>query len=994
MLKARLANLCTRRRADAAALGVVVLFCAACFGRFIWRGQFLIGGDVFFYTYPLRTVAWTMILHGQLPLWTPHVMSGYPLLAMAALGLGYPLTWAHLFLPGHWAEEVYVLAPFLLAPAFTYAYARTLGRTSMAALLAALSFGYGGLMTNSYGMNGVPTNALMWLPLMLVVLERARRASFIPCLISATLIYALSVLTGHGQSFMQVGLLAIAYALFFALGVASAPAEVSTPEETTEGASVDGNERGRDIFKWVRWRPLVIVVGAMALACGVAAWQILETLRAAGRSIRSTLSYDSFSAGGFTPTEALRSFVAPLYHYLEVTTYQAPLVFIMAALAVVCAARRRERRDPRVFFWCAVALGALVLLLGGRTPLYQLLYRVPVFNLFRRPSRYACEWTFAVSVLAAYGWDALSARARAHARHRDERAGKSFGLKVLPGLLLLLVSVALGLFWWRAVKHGGTETSYLSWKMWFTLSTALVVGYGWRALAPAAWGARVATCALMLVCFVEPFILINQWWAGTAKPAARFTTPGRTTRWLQQFPPAEHRVYVRANGAVEETAREPRFDALDRTAPFGLHNVAGYEPLFFERYSRALGNVEFDIVSPRPGFAATRALFEPRSQVLDLLNAGYVVTWPDLAVMPETRLLARDGISFAAADLGLTVEPDKVVTLRGANGAGDTLALVTSLANSVAIKQGTTVARLRVWTTDGRIVELSLRAGVDTAEWAHERADVRAAMQHQRAPVFDSMPGDAAGSFTAERYWTRLSLGARTSVSRIEIDHVTPPASIALWEATVYDAHAGRSTPLANAPDATTLDPARWQVATEMEGVLVLRNLRALTRAWLVAEAEAVDGEEALRRINGESAHEFYPRRTALLEVRPEELPQLPGGVLAPNSSARITRYEANRLQIETSAPTATVLMVSEIFYPGWVASVDRQPAQIYVSDYLLRGISLPAGQHRVEMHYTAPAARTGAIISICTLLLLGALFVYGRRRPSDLSQVQRAVQE
>jgi len=117
-----------------------------------------------------------------------------------------------------------------------------------------------------------------------------------------------------------------------------------------------------------------------------------------------------------------------------------------------------------------------------------------------------------------------------------------------------------------------------------------------------------------------------------------------------------------------------------------------------------------------------------------------------------------------------------------------------------------------------------------------------------------------------------------------------------------------------------------------------------------------------------------------LLEVRPEKLPRLPGGAITPNSSARIKRYEPNGLQIETSSPTATVLVLSEIFYPGWVASVDGQPARIDVADYLLRGVALPAGEHRVEMHYAAPAARNGAIISGLTLCLILGLGIYGWR--------------
>ena len=112
MNAARYRNWWRMRRADAAALFAIALAFVLAFGWAIFRGRFLVGGDVFFYTYPMRTVAWRMIRAGSPPTWTPLLLSGYPLLAMAQLGLGYPLTWGHLFLPDHWAEEVFVLAPF------------------------------------------------------------------------------------------------------------------------------------------------------------------------------------------------------------------------------------------------------------------------------------------------------------------------------------------------------------------------------------------------------------------------------------------------------------------------------------------------------------------------------------------------------------------------------------------------------------------------------------------------------------------------------------------------------------------------------------------------------------------------------------------------------------------------------------------------------------------------------------------------------------------
>src|SRR5262245_62282469 len=107
-------------------IGVIAIAFLIFFAWVIFRQQLLLGGDAFFYSYPLHSVAWASIRNGVLPLWTPHILSGYPLLSMAQLGIGYPLTWGYLFLPGHLAEEIYVLAPYLLAPAFIYAYLRVI----------------------------------------------------------------------------------------------------------------------------------------------------------------------------------------------------------------------------------------------------------------------------------------------------------------------------------------------------------------------------------------------------------------------------------------------------------------------------------------------------------------------------------------------------------------------------------------------------------------------------------------------------------------------------------------------------------------------------------------------------------------------------------------------------------------------------------------------------------------------------------------------------
>jgi hypothetical protein len=907
---------------------------------------------------------------------------------MSQLAIAYPLTWGYAVLPIRWAEQLYVLAPFLLAPAFTYAYARELGRSRLAALLAGLAFAYGGMMASKLGVTGLRTNGMMWLPLVLVAVERARTRSFVKCLLGATAAYLMSVLNGDAQSFLYVGLAAVAYAVVLCVAAPAAPRE--------RGWHV---KSWRDLRSWARWLPLAVACGAITLSAGAAAYQIFETMRAARRSVRGVINYDVFSEGSFTLSEALRSVFAPTHHVIEVSTYVAPLALALALAACL----RAWRSDARVVFWAVVAVFAFLLLLGPATPLNWLAFHTPVVSRFRYPSRHAFEWTFSLSVLAAYGWDALfknGARASLSSP-REKRAGGDAPRTVSTATAWLLAAAGAlaGFLWWddamsreprpvNGLDMGLTpaqpEASYLVWKIVFTSVVLLAL---WRAMRSDSKRSRpvLLACLIALACFVEPYVFYSHFWFPFAKTRAQIEEPSAAVRWLQSQVSPRDRIYTRVNLFVAGYPAPPALDLPNRTALFRLQNVAGYEQLIQERFSRALGNVGADAVNPRYDVrgAPDATVFSPRSRVLDLLNTTHVVTFANLSTTPaparEVGTLARAGVEFSQTDLESMLKPGETVSLPGALAEGDTLALVTALTNSVDVQDGATIARLRVYDEKGRMLERELRAGADTSEWAHERADVRSSVRHRLATVFDSAPGDAPHSFDSHRYLALVPLGARVRLARLEIANAAERAGLALSKASLYDSARKVSTPLASG--ANNLDAARWRLVYDLDGVLVVENLRALPRAWLVSEVAAVDGEEALRRIRGEGGKDFDPRRTALVEDAPAELPRLPGGAPPDDNAARVAEYEPTRLVVETDAAVPTLLVVSELFYPGWEATVDGERTRIRLTDYLLRGVAIPAGHHRVEMRYRATAARNGALISAFTLLLIAGLFVYELRR-------------
>jgi len=115
------------------------------------------------------------------------------------------------------------------------------------------------------------------------------------------------------------------------------------------------------------------------------------------------------------------------------------------------------------------------------------------------------------------------------------------------------------------------------------------------------------------------------------------------------------------------------------------------------------------------------------------------------------------------------------------------------------------------------------------------------------------------------------------------------------------------------------------------------------------------------------SNDEFDLRRAAVV-AEPLDIPL--GGTTG-SSMAQVTAYAPNRISVEVDADGDGLLILSEIYYPGWRASLDDTPVRLIRADGLLRGISVPAGQHTVRVWYAPLTARIGLGISALTLVIV-----------------------
>jgi hypothetical protein len=122
------------------------------------------------------------------------------------------------------------------------------------------------------------------------------------------------------------------------------------------------------------------------------------------------------------------------------------------------------------------------------------------------------------------------------------------------------------------------------------------------------------------------------------------------------------------------------------------------------------------------------------------------------------------------------------------------------------------------------------------------------------------------------------------------------------------------------------------------------------------------------------------PRREVILDAPPPLPPaETPAGDWQP---ARLVSADRHHLRIEADAPSAAILVVSEVWYPGWSVTVDGVAAPLLRADYAFRGVALPAGKHVVEMRFVSRPTRLGLELSAVGLLGLLALAVIGRLRP------------
>lgn len=143
-------------------------------------------------------------------------------------------------------------------------------------------------------------------------------------------------------------------------------------------------------------------------------------------------------------------------------------------------------------------------------------------------------------------------------------------------------------------------------------------------------------------------------------------------------------------------------------------------------------------------------------------------------------------------------------------------------------------------------------------------------------------------------------------------------------------------------------------------------NPHTYGNAWFVDNVEYVDN--ANEEID--ALHDINPRYTAVVDRRFAENVRTSSAADSLDTVV-LKEYQPNALKYEVNSKNGGVVVFSEIYYPGWISTIDGEEVEHGRADYILRAMNVPAGKHIVEFRFDPKSLHLTETIAYIALILL-----------------------
>jgi len=370
-------------------------------------------GDAVEITLPMHQLYGELIRNLEAPFWNNYNFSGYPLLSYIESNVFYlPNFILNLFFPINIAYNIGIFFHYSLSGVFMYLFMKEYGLNKLASFASGLIFMFSGSMISGRS-HPWSLYTMIWIPLVLLFLEKYRKIKKIRYILMGSIFYSLSFFGGRPQIFLYGSMVILLFIIYYSF-------------------IFDGIKNFYFLSSL-----LIFIVGFFMISI-----QSFPTYELLQLSLRKEIDYNYFSSFSFEPlllpalvfpfifgipTETLPGIPAYFgpWNYTEMIRYFGISTIILFIFGIFV-------KNKHKYFWIFILVFSFILVLGDNTPIYKLMYKIPIYNKFRVPARNWFEFSLAFSILCGFGFD--------YYINLDKKKIKKISLAIIIFSLVLLVS--------------------------------------------------------------------------------------------------------------------------------------------------------------------------------------------------------------------------------------------------------------------------------------------------------------------------------------------------------------------------------------------------------------------------------------------------------------------------------------------------------------------------------------------------------------------------
>ncbi|MFH1539748.1 MAG: YfhO family protein [bacterium] len=534
---------------------------------------------------------------GKISHWNPHIFCGHPFQASIQKGFFYPSHVLYVFVSMPAAISLDYAIHTFLAACFMFKLLKDFKLRDESCIAGGIFWAFSGFALAKFTVGLIAQmNTFVWLPLIFLYVRRLLRLGGLKNVGFLAIVAGLHFLGGYPQYWIYSMLAVGFYAIWWSVG------------RLRNGSGIK-----KVVSGWF------LLFSGIVMSIGISLVQLLPSLEFISHSVVGTVSTGAgYAFMGSLSLKTIPALLAPsllgqpdfgvdlawgaCWVYWDSCAFMGMWAYVLAAVAI-----RKSGEFPEGKFFFAVCIISLLFALGNNTPIYPLFHKLFMMpSLMRFPVRFLYLFSFAVSVLAAFGFEAVLKDQNANTRKSIFaclRYGAIIGTVVAAASLTLLLFRAqiwtvldeplLRLIHSAGVVNPATSReavvakalTYIAFNAWDLFRTSLVLTLG-CVLFHRYYRQKIRkeffAMSFLLVVFAELFLFAQPFIR--PQPFRRADDGYRMARAIEKHDPASQAGPFRVISMLLLSSRNELMLA-------GLENVDGYESFIIRDYAEYIRGI-------------------------------------------------------------------------------------------------------------------------------------------------------------------------------------------------------------------------------------------------------------------------------------------------------------------------------------------------------------------------------------------------------------------